>query len=184
MRFVALLRGINVGGKNVIKMAELKACFESIGLSDVTTFIQSGNVFFGTDERSIAKMTEKVEEGLSKCFDYNSRVVIVSHEQLKNAVKHAPSGFGRKPAKYRYDVVFLRKPLSPAEAMKSVTAKDGIDEAFAGTDVLYFSKLIKKASQSRLPRLIAKPVYQDMTIRNWKTTTKLLALMDTGSLEY
>jgi len=126
MKFVALLRGINVGGKNVIKMAELKACFESIGLSDVTTFIQSGNVLFATNERSIAKITEKVEEGLSKCFDYNSRVVIVSHEQLKNAVKHAPSGFGRKPAKYRYDVVFLRKPLSPAEAMKSVTAKDTV----------------------------------------------------------
>ena len=126
MKFVALLRGINVGGKNVIKMAELKACFESIGLSDVTTFIQSGNVLFATNERSIAKITEKVEEGLSKCFDYNSRVVIVSHEQLKNAVKHAPSEFGKKPAKYRYDVVFLRKPLSPAEAMKSVTAKDTV----------------------------------------------------------
>ena len=56
-------------------------------------------------------------------------------------------------------------------------SKRGVDDAYAGTDVLYFARLISKARQSRLPRLITMPVYKSMTIRNWNTTTKLLKLM-------
>jgi uncharacterized protein (DUF1697 family) len=63
-------------------------------------------------------------------------------------------------------------------AMKSVQTKEGVDEARAGIGVLYFSRLISKASQSRLTRLVSLPVYKSMTIRNWNTTTALLRLMD------
>jgi uncharacterized protein (DUF1697 family) len=62
--------------------------------------------------------------------------------------------------------------------MKNVAIKPGVDAALVGPDVLYFSRLIAKASQSHLTRIIASPVYQDMTIRNWNTTSKILALMD------
>ena len=62
--------------------------------------------------------------------------------------------------------------------MKSIRTKIGVDQAFAGKGVLYFSRLIRKASQSYLTRVIQLPIYQSMTIRNWNTTTKLLALMD------
>ena len=65
--------------------------------------------------------------------------------------------------------------------MKSVKIKEGVDEAHAGSGVLYFSRLTSKASQSYLTRIIGLPVYQDMTIRNWNTTTKLLALMEADS---
>jgi uncharacterized protein (DUF1697 family) len=178
MKYLELLRGVNVGGKNTIKMPDLKACFEGIGLTEVATFIQSGNVLFSANVNSIIKLTKEIEGALSKTFNYNSRVVVLSREQLASAVKHAPPGFGKNPAGYRYDVVFMRKPLSPAEALKSVSVKEGVDQAFAGPDVHYFAN-ISKASQSRLPRLITEPVYQSMTIRNWKTTTKLLKPMDT-----
>jgi uncharacterized protein (DUF1697 family) len=75
-------------------------------------------------------------------------------------------------------VIFLKEPLSAEEAMKSVAVKEGVDMVFSGRGVLYFSRLISKASQSRLPRLISKPVYKSMSVRNWQTTTKLLSLMD------
>ena len=73
---------------------------------------------------------------------------------------------------------YLTEPLTASEAMKNVSIKPGVDAALVGPDVLYFSRLIAKASQSHLTRIIALPVYQDMTIRNWNTTSKILALMD------
>jgi uncharacterized protein (DUF1697 family) len=178
-QYVALLRGINVGGKNLIKMTDLKACFEALGFENVKTYIQSGNVLFSADESDQANLTSQVEEALSKTFNYQSRVVIRSHKQLKEIVVHAPKGFGSDPATYRYDVIFLKQPLTAAEAMQSVSAKEGVDQAFAGKDVLYFSRLISKATQSHLSRIISLPVYQSMTIRNWNTTTKLLDMMET-----
>jgi uncharacterized protein (DUF1697 family) len=74
--------------------------------------------------------------------------------------------------------IFLRHPLTAYEAMKSVTAKPGVDRAVAGDGVLYFSRLISRASQSQLSRIVGTPDYQNMTIRNWNTTSKLLELME------
>ena len=176
--YVALLRGINVGGKNLIKMAELRACFEALGFQNVRTYIQSGNVLFGTDEPDQARLTSQIEDALSKTFNYQSRVVVRSDEEMKAIVANAPKGFGSDPATYRYDVIFLKEPLNAAEAMKSVTTKEGVDQAFAGDGVLYFSRLISKATQSRLSRIVSMPIYQSMTIRNWNTTTRLLNMLE------
>jgi uncharacterized protein (DUF1697 family) len=175
--YVALLRGINVGGNNIIKMTDLKACFELLGFSDVATLIQSGNVLFQSPEKNRPKLTEKIEKALSKKFNYKSRVVVVSKDDIHTAIKKAPSGFGTKPDKYRYDVIFLKPPLTAAAALKTVKVKPGVDQAFAGKGVLYFSRLISKASKSQLVKIIQMPIYQDMTIRNWNTTNKLYVLM-------
>lgn len=177
IQYLALLRGINVGGKNIIKMTDLEACFESLEFSDVLTYIQSGNVLFKSAEKDKAKLTGKIEKALSERFEYTSRIVLVNHAELRQVVEGAPNGFGKAPDKFRYDVIFLKEPLTPKEAMKDVSVKDGVDAAYAGEHVLYFSRLISKATQSRLTRIISLPVYQSMTIRNWNTTTKLLALM-------
>ena len=177
-QYVTLLRGINVGGKNLIKMTELKACFEVLGFKNVSTYIQSGNVIFRADESDRTRLTSQVEDALSKTFNYKSCVVVRSYKEMKSIIAHAPKGFGSDPATHRYDVIFLKEPLTVAEAMKSVTTKEGVDQAFAGKGVLYFSRLISKAAQSHLTRIITMPVYQSMTIRNWNTTTKLLKMME------
>ena len=176
--YVALLRGINVGGNNIIKMNALKACFESLGFKDVRTYIQSGNVLFRAAGSNQASLTKRIETALSKSFNYKSRVVLRSQKQLKAIVAKAPKGFGSDQDTYRYDVLFLKAPLTASKAMKSVSMKEGVDEAYAGKDVLYFSRLISKATQSRLSRIASMPVYQNMTIRNWNTTTKLLNLLE------
>jgi uncharacterized protein (DUF1697 family) len=177
-QYLALLRGINVGGKNIIKMADLKAIFESMGFSDVVTYIQSGNVVFASTETDDAKLTDKIEKALSKRFNYTSRLVLVAHPEMKKIVAGAPKGFGDEPDKYRYDVIFLKVPLTPAKAMEQVSIREGVDQAYEGKYVLYFSRLISRASQSHLTKIIGLPMYQNMTIRNWNTTTKLLALME------
>jgi uncharacterized protein (DUF1697 family) len=179
MQYLALLRGINVGGKNPIKMTELKACLEALGHAKVRTYIQSGNVIFSARRTERARLTKQVEEALSTAFGYESRVAIRSQEEMERIVAEAPEGFGRAPATYRYDVIFLKEPVTAAEAMKSIRTKEGVDQAFAGKGVLYFARLSSKATQSQLPRIITMPVYQSMTIRNWNTTTKLLELMRT-----
>ena len=182
-RYVALLRGINVGGKNLIKMTDLKACFEALGFENVSTYIQSGNVLFSANKSNQVKLTSRIEESLSKTFNYKSRVVVRSYKEMKNIVSHAPKSFGSDPATYRYNVIFLKEPMTAAEAMKSVSTKEGIDQVFVGKGVLYFSILISKATQSHISRIVSLPVYQSMTIRNWNTTTKLLSMMEAMSTD-
>ena len=176
-QYLALLRGINVGGNNIIKMVDLKACFETMGFIDVITFIQSGNVIFKSDEQDKVKLTNKIEKVLSDSFKYKSKIVLITHNQLQLVIEKAPLEFGLKPEEYRYDVIFLKEPLTPEEAMKNVKIRVGVDNAYSGVDVLYFSRLISKAGQSYLTKIISLPIYKNMTIRNWNTTTKLLGLM-------
>ena len=176
-QFVALLRGINVGGKNLIKMAELKVCFEDQGFRDVATYIQSGNVLFESSESGRARLTVRIEEALAARFSYRVTVVLRTRKQMQDIVERAPEGFGAHPATYRYDVIFLKEPPTASVAMKSVSTKEGVDQAHAGIGVLYFSRLVSKASQSRLSKIVSLPIYQSMTIRNWNTTTKLLRMM-------
>jgi len=175
--WLALLRGINVGGRNVIRMAELRECFESEGFRDVVTYIQSGNVIFRAPSTGPGALTARIERMLAAAFDYGGKVTLRSREQMRTVVEGAPEGFGVRPDAYRYDVLFLMPPLTAADAMEHVSTRSGVDEAWAGEDVLYFSRLIAKASRSHLSRIASMPVYQSMTIRNWRTTTRLLQLM-------
>jgi uncharacterized protein (DUF1697 family) len=175
--YVALLRGINVGGNNLIRMPALKACFEAQGFCDVATYIQSGNVLFTAGRAKQGTLTAQIEKTLSSTFAYRSRVVVRSLEQMKTTVEKAPKGFGRQPQAYRYDVMFLKDPLTPDEALKSVKTNPAVDRVFAGDGVLYFSRSISNVTQSHLGRIVGTPAYQNMTIRNWNTTGKLLELM-------
>ena len=183
VHYLALLRGINVGGKNIIKMAQLKACFEEMDFSDVTTYIQSGNVLFRSTKKDKRRLAKQIEKNLSEHFNYSSLVVVVPHQELQKIVKSAPRGFGTEPDQYRYDVAFLKEPLAPAEVLKQVSLKEGVDQAYAGKFAFYFSRLTSRAVQSRLNRIASLPIYKYMTIRNWNTTSKLLALMDETSTQ-
>jgi uncharacterized protein (DUF1697 family) len=177
-QYVALLRGINVGGNNLIKMAELARCFEKQGFSGVTTYIQSGNVLFEAGAASPSKLARGLEAAILKTFDCKAAVALRSKKELKSIVTGAPKGFGKQPEKYRYDVIFLFEPLAAKEALKDMPIREGVDQAFAGNGVLYASRLIAKATKSKISKIASMPMYKQMTIRNWNTTTKLLSLME------
>ena len=177
-KYVALLRGINVGGKNMIKMPALKECFEAGGFEDVATYIQSGNVLFG-GSGSGAALAERIEKMLNKTFThYKAFVVVRSHAQMRNVVEKAPKGFGKKPDSYLYDTIYLKEPLTAASALKKVPINEEVDEASGGRGVIYFSRVKSKATRSRLNRVASLPIYKNMTIRNWNTTTRLLQMLD------
>ena len=109
MKYVALLRGINVGGNHLIKMADLKACFEGQRLRDVATYIQSGQVVFTATARP-AEIVRRLEAAVLATFDCRTSVMLRSREEMAQIVARAPKGFGTQPEKYRYDVVFLNPP--------------------------------------------------------------------------
>lgn len=175
-RYVALLRGINVGGNNIIKMSDLKACFEEMGFIDVVTYIQSGNVLFSVKQLNKQILVDTIEEKLSERFTYQSRIALISIDHLRAIVELAPASFGSKPDEYKYDVLFLRESLTVEKALGSISVKEGVDEVFAANGVLYFSQLKSKASSSHLPKIVGQPIYKEITIRNWNTTTKLLLI--------
>jgi uncharacterized protein (DUF1697 family) len=178
-KYVALLRGINVGGKNMIKMADLKASFEDQGFGNVATYIASGNVFFDSGERSAAKLTQQIEDLINAAFNYyQATVVIRTKAQMRNVVDQAPKGFGSKPSRYLSDALFLKSPARASAVLASLPIKEGVDQAHAGRGVIYWSRLASRASSSRLSRVASMPIYKSMTIRSWTTTVKLKELMD------
>jgi uncharacterized protein (DUF1697 family) len=176
VQYLALLRGINVGGKNLVKMADLRAAVEEMGFADVATYIQSGNVLFRAPRQKRDELAARIESRLSRRFGIELRVVLLTEAQLKDVIKGAPRGFGAESR--LNDVIFLRKPLTARKAFGLAELREGVDRAWAGTGVLYFSRLASKASSSRLSKIVALPEYQNMTIRSWNTTTKLLAQME------
>ena len=176
-RYVALLRGINVGGRNIIAMADLREAFEADGYEEVRTYIQSGNVLFESDAAPDS-LEDALEAMLERRFGFPLVVVLRSHVQLRSVVEEAPDGFGRDPDTYHSDVIFLKAPLSSQQAMGVVDLRDGVDQAWPGTGVIYFARLSERRAQSRMSRIVGTPEYSQMTIRSWTTTTKLLGLLD------
>jgi uncharacterized protein (DUF1697 family) len=176
-RYVALLRGINVGGRNLVAMKDLRAAMEGHGLDNVSTYIQSGNVLFETDTAR-ESLEAEIEATLEKTFGVPLVVVVRSHRQLQNVIDHAPDGFGADPDTYYSDAVFLKAPLTSTRVMGILELRDGVDQAWAGSGMVYFARLGAERTKSKMSKIVGKPEYKQMTIRSWSTTVKLLALLD------
>src|SRR5215213_5397628 len=138
MTYVALLRGINVGGNNIIKMDALRECIEAAGCERARTYIASGNVIFDSRETSAGTLTKRVESAIANTFGITLRTVVLSRPQLAAVVKGAPREWARR-SDIRRNVAFLRRPVTGAQAMKSVEVQPGVDEVRPGAGVLYMS---------------------------------------------
>jgi uncharacterized protein (DUF1697 family) len=176
--YLALLRGINVGGNNIIPMAELRACFTEMGATDIATYIQSGNVLFDGGRDGEDEWRPRIERALSERFGYEATVVVRTDSELRSIVANAPAGFGTDPDTYRSDVIFLFDRRAGPQVIEEVSPRDGVDSATVGDGVVYFERLTARATQSRLSRIVGRPIYKQVTIRNWRTTTTLLAMLD------
>jgi uncharacterized protein (DUF1697 family) len=175
-RYVALLRGINVGGRNKVPMADLRSAVEDAGHTDVSTYIQSGNVLLRSSTPRAAVEAD-LEQTLEARFGFPLVVVVRSHAQLRAVVAKAPEGFA-DAGRFHSDVIFLRAPLTPSQVMRIVKLREGVDRAWPGQGVVYFQRLSAQRTKSRMASIVGTPEYANMTIRNWNTTTKLLAMLD------
>lgn len=177
--YLALLRGINVGGKNKVPMAELKQLLEEIGLEGVSTYIASGNAMFRS-KLAATTIARKIEEGLTSTFKLDDelvKVLVLSRDQLKAVIDKRPKGFGDEPTKYHSDAIFLMD-VNGDEAFELFNPREGVDKVWQGSGVVYSQRLSAERTKSRLGKIVASPLYKSMTIRSWQTTQKLLALLE------
>jgi uncharacterized protein (DUF1697 family) len=173
---IALLRGINVGGNNIIRMAELRECLKSEGFSSVQTYIQSGNVILQSDEHDRDALLNRVQTALRSTFNYQNPIVLIRFDHLEQIISDAPSGFGDDPERFKYDVLYLKPPLTAPEAIDEIPARENVDLAWKGPGVIYYRRNAEHLTKSYLNKLPSKPVYQQMTIRNWRTTNKIFTI--------
>ncbi|GAA2708188.1 DUF1697 domain-containing protein [Actinoplanes palleronii] len=176
--FLILLRGINVGGKNKVPMAELRNCLEGLGFLDVSTFIASGNVVL-TSDRTAVEVAAQIEAALPEAFQLDSeliKVLVLTRDQLQSVVDDRPEGFGDQPDKYHSDAIFLMGVTS-AEVMPIFNPREGVDRVWPGHGVVYAERLSAQRTKSRLSAMMASPLYKSMTVRSWNTTVKLLEML-------
>jgi uncharacterized protein (DUF1697 family) len=174
-RYVVLLRGINVGGRNKVPMAALRELLESNGHTAVSTYIASGNVIL-TSDRSAAAIKRELEADLPTTFKLDSEliaVLVLTRAQLRAVVRDRPKGFGDQPDRFHSDVVFLMGIDAPA-AMKVFDPRPGVDAVWPGKGVIYSQRLSAQRTKSRLGKIVGTPAYKSMTIRSWATTMALL----------
>jgi uncharacterized protein (DUF1697 family) len=178
-KYVVLLRGINVGGKNAVPMARLREVLGELGYKDVVTYIASGNVILRSDHKP-DRIKREIEAALPKAFKLhteNLAVHVLTAAQLKAVVAKRPPGFGDEPATYHSDAIFLMG-IDAKAAMEAFDPRDGVDTVWPGKGVIYSQRLSAQRTKSRLNKVMSSPAYKSMTIRNWATTTKLAELVE------
>jgi uncharacterized protein (DUF1697 family) len=176
--WVALLRGINVGGNNIIPMRALAETFTRLGFESVKTYIASGNVLFRSKDRDARALEKKLEKAIAMAHGCATKVVVRRREELAALVDALPRGWKKPDAKKRYYVIFLRHDVDSEDILERVQAKPGIEEIAYRPGTLLWSATIADLGRSSVSKLMVSPLYKDITIRNLNTTLKLRALAD------
>ena len=174
--FVALLRGVNVGGKNMIRMSSLKESFERMGFGDVATYINSGNIIFKTQEGDARQLERSIEGMLSSEYELECKVVVRSLSEMADLVKSLPEtwdGDGR----WKYNVIFLRHSIDSGNILDGLKPKSDIEQIVYRPGTLLWSARISDLSRTSMHKLPSQKLFQEMTVRNTNTTKKLYELM-------
>jgi uncharacterized protein (DUF1697 family) len=181
-RYVALLRGINVGGRNKVAMADLRQCAESLGHTEIATYIQSGNMVFTSPDTSVSGLADALEEAIAARLGVQPAVVVLSRAELAQVMTDNP--FPDQTAPKCLHAVFRREELSPeaiaavAAAQQRARAKGSRDEAVVVGRTL-FLRTPDGLGRSELAAQLARSAAQAAgTARNWATVTRLLAMLE------
>lgn len=176
MNYFALLKGINVTGNKIIKMAELKSMFESLGFKNVRTYIQSGNVVFDSTAKAEA-IKKKIEKGIENKFGFKVTTVIRSRDEMEKIIKDYPFSKVKGHEECKISVGFMEsvpdkalvKELESFSSEKEITKVNGNNLYHLCRGNFSDSLVFKK----NLPEKILKV---NCTVRNWNTTNKLMEI--------
>lgn len=176
-QYVALLRGINVGGKNIIAMPQLKAAFEEAGFSDVRTYINSGNVIFKSAEEHVVVLQNACRALIGEAFQLDIPVAVVSIDELSEALDKAPAWWG-EDTEVKHNAIFV---IAPADAHSIIEivgeAKPEYEQVAHVGPIIFWSAPRDTFSRTRWSKVVSTSAYESITIRNANTTKKLLQLM-------
>jgi len=174
--YIALLRGINVSGKNLIKMAELKVLFTKIGLNNVITYIQSGNIIFQSELSDKKVVGNNIKKVIQEKYNYNIPVLIITKKSLENVFSSNPFLVDKNIALSSLYVTFLHeKPnIEGIPLLKNYTTKQ---EEFIVDNKIVYLHYPNGSGRSKLSNnLIESKLKTTATSRNWRTITKLVEL--------
>jgi uncharacterized protein (DUF1697 family) len=173
---VALLRGINVGGKNMISMKALKASFERLGFKEVATYINSGNILFKTSIRDPRKLERKIEKMLVAEYDLGCKVVVRSADEIAQVVRRLPSSWN-DDKDWRYNIIFLRHGIDSSAIVDAFKPKKDLENLVYIPGTLLWWARAADVNRTAMQKLASQKIFQEMTVRNANTTRKLHALM-------
>lgn len=177
MNYLALLRGVNVGGKGMLRMSELKECLEKAGFAEVRTYIQSGNVLFGAPKTETIRLAQKMEAAIEKTFAMKVAVVVFAEKKWQEVVQRAPKSWGENKD-WKHNLLALLPGTKAADVMKAVGAlKPDIEAMTEGPGVLYQSLSIDSFGRTNSGKLAGHAIYRRITVRNHNTTRKLAELL-------
>jgi uncharacterized protein (DUF1697 family) len=174
--YVALLRGVNVGGNNMVSMKDLKGSFEHLGFQDVATYINSGNVLFRSSETDPRGIEEEIDSMLAKRHALKGGTVVRSYAEMFRLVRTIDRTWTMTP-EWRYNVIFLRHAIDSRAILETLAPKPDIENVVYCPGTLLWSARASDITRTTMVKLSGKPVYRQMTVRNVNTTTKLAELM-------
>ena len=176
--FLALLRGLNVGGQNVIGKDDLIRCFEDLGFDGVRTYIQSGNVLFRSDESRVAPLTRTIEAALSERLANQVRAVVLARARYRAAVAAAPDDWGRDDDR-KHNAAFTLRGVTPRRVITQLPVpREDIETVAAGPGVIFWSVSKRHQNRTTWMKLAAAPIYQQLTVRNHRTVLRLRELLE------
>ena len=174
--FVALLRGVNVGGKNMIRMSALRESFEGMGFGDVATYINSGNIIFKAQEGDARKLERSIERMLSGEYELECKVVVRSLSAMAELVQSLPETWDGDGG-WKYNVIFLRHSIDSEEILDGLKPGGDFEQIAYRPGTLLWSARISDLSRTSMHKLPSQKLFQEMTVRNTNTTRKLYELM-------
>ncbi len=179
-KYIAFLRGINVGGKNKVSMERLKASFEEIGFVQVTTYINSGNVIFKSEIEDISKLISLCEDIINKNFQLTIPVCVITADELSESLENKPQWWGEPSEEEMvHQAIFLIPPMTPDKVFAAIgETKRGIEKVGYYKNVIFWSAAKATFSKTRWSKISGLNVYSKVTIRNANTARKILSLCD------
>ncbi len=183
-RYAALLRGINVGGRNKVAMADLRELASALGHADVATYIQSGNLVFSSAEPDPAALADEFEREIAARLGVRPAVVVISARELAAVIAANPFPDETNPrclhAIFRRDEIDAAGIRAVAAAVEKFRAAGGQDDAAAGGRVVYL-RTPDGLGRSDLAAALSRPAAAGGTARNWATVARLMAMLDAAS---
>ena len=172
MTYVAFLRGVNVGGKGIVSMSAIKEALVDLGLRNVRTYINSGNVLFSTRPSNVERLTARIETALEHKSGMAIRVLLMDHRALKKLVEAIPAGWVDDKTMRTY-VLLLWKELDEPTITQRLPVNQDVDELKYTPGAVIWRVDRKDVSRSRMNRLVGTPLYKKMTVRSANTMRKL-----------
>jgi uncharacterized protein (DUF1697 family) len=179
MIYVALLRGINVGGKNKVDMGKLKGTFEESGMSDVATYINSGNVVFRDNRRKSPKIMSVLEESIAADTGLQIKVLVRDLPAMRKVIKALPATW-TNDATMRCDIMFLWEGFDRKDILTELKIKPEIEDVVYTPGAVIWRIDRSNVTKSRLFKVIGTDLYKGMTIRNSNTVRKLAEMMESA----